>query len=80
MSEPTNQPRDNNKWYREHKDDPGVREAYRESGRRYYANNREKEKTRVLERYYAKKGVPVPAVRRSYIRKTVAPAETVAEN
>jgi len=78
---PTNQPvKDNNKWYREHKDEPAVREAFRASARKFYAKNREDEKLRSLTRYYAKKGLPVPAVRRIYTRKEKPPAEEVVKN
>jgi len=51
---------DNNKWYREHKDEPEVRKAFRESAKRYYYKNQEKEKLRCLKKYYAKTGRQVP--------------------
>jgi len=67
--------KDKNAWYRQHKDEPEVREAFRASARKYYYKNRDEEKIRCLARYYAKKGVPMPEVRRTYNRKQKPPAE-----
>jgi len=71
---------DNNKWYREHKDDPEVRDAFRAAAKRYYEKNREYHKTYVLKKYYEKKDMEMPAVRRAYIRKNTTPAETEVKN
>ncbi len=51
---------DKNKWYREHKDEPEVRKAFRESAKKYYYKNHEQEKLRCLKKYYAKTGRQVP--------------------
>jgi hypothetical protein len=74
---PVQQIKDKNNWYREHKDEPEVREAYRAASRRFYYKNQEEEKKRCLARYYAKKGTTMPEGRRPYNRKvaTDTPAD-----
>lgn len=39
-------------WYREHKDDPRIRDCMRKASKKYYDNNIEKERARCLARYY----------------------------
>ena len=72
-TEPPTAPKDKNAWYREHKDEPEVREAYRAASRKFYYKNQEEEKKRCLARYYAKKGVAMPEARRPYNRKATPP-------
>jgi hypothetical protein len=39
-------------WYREHKDDPRIRDCLRKASKKYYDANVEKERARCLARYY----------------------------
>jgi hypothetical protein len=47
-------------WYRDHKDEPHIRECMRKASKKYYYANVEKERARCLARYYRLKGLPVP--------------------
>ena len=48
-------------WYREHKDDPRIRDCMRKASKKYYDANVDKERARSLARYYRLKGIPAPA-------------------
>lgn len=39
-------------WYRDHKDDPRIRDCMRKAAKKYYDANVEKERARCLARYY----------------------------
>jgi hypothetical protein len=48
-------------WYRQHKDDPALRECMRIARKKYYDANKQKESARSLARYYRLKAEKVVA-------------------